>query len=306
MSKVPEFSLACPVCKSPLALTERVYRCAEGHAYDLARQGYVNLLMSHRKKSKNPGDDRAMVLARSAFLNQGYYAPFLQRVIENTLQGNTGERILPSLFLDVGCGEGYYTLGLMSALEASADSGVWKYTPKGIGLDISKEAILAACRRNQRFENMSWMVASGADIPVQTNAVDVLLCVFSRLMPAEFLRVLQPEGRLVVAGAAENHLQELRSVLYDEVRQKPFSVDAELGPGFRCIQRDRFSFRFTMNEPEDLDALLMMTPHGWRTAPDKKTRIHALLGKPITGDFQIEVWVPALESTGSDEGTLSN
>lgn len=34
----------CPLCAQPLAEEGNCLRCAAGHSFDIARQGYVNLL----------------------------------------------------------------------------------------------------------------------------------------------------------------------------------------------------------------------------------------------------------------------
>ena len=36
----------CPVCGGPLDREERVYRCADRHSYDIAKEGYTYLLPS--------------------------------------------------------------------------------------------------------------------------------------------------------------------------------------------------------------------------------------------------------------------
>ena len=55
----------CPVCGGPLDREERVYRCADRHSYDIAKEGYTYLLPVNQKHSKAPGDDKAMAAARS-------------------------------------------------------------------------------------------------------------------------------------------------------------------------------------------------------------------------------------------------
>ena len=104
----------CPVCGGPLDREERVYRCADRHSYDIAKEGYTYLLPPNQKHSADPGDDKAMSAARRDFLSKEYYAPLL-----NTLCS----RILPlvgehPVILDAGCGEGYYTAGIQAALTA--------------------------------------------------------------------------------------------------------------------------------------------------------------------------------------------
>ena len=65
----------CPLCSAPLIRGDHTYTCPGGHSFDRAAAGYVHLLPANRKHSRNPGDDQAMVAARSAFLEKGYYAP---------------------------------------------------------------------------------------------------------------------------------------------------------------------------------------------------------------------------------------
>lgn len=67
--------LTCPICGENLEKESeiKVYKCKNNHSYDIAKQGYVNLLISNMKRSKNPGDSKDMVLARIDFLRRGFY-----------------------------------------------------------------------------------------------------------------------------------------------------------------------------------------------------------------------------------------
>ena len=60
--------LVCPVCGQALRRAERCWQCESRHSFDVARQGYVNLLTVDRKHTKHPGDTKEMVAARKAFL----------------------------------------------------------------------------------------------------------------------------------------------------------------------------------------------------------------------------------------------
>ena len=129
----------CPLCSAPLTRGERAYTCPAGHSFDRSAAGYVHLLPANRKHSQNPGDDKAMVAARSAFLDKGYYAPLREALCALALR-DTADLPAPAL-LDSGCGEGYYTQGLFQAL---AQAG---RTPELAGVDISKFALRRAARR---------------------------------------------------------------------------------------------------------------------------------------------------------------
>ena len=66
----------CPVCGKQLLKEDRCYKCSESHQFDIAKQGYINLLQSQVSKSKQHGDEKEMVRARQEFLEKGYYGIF--------------------------------------------------------------------------------------------------------------------------------------------------------------------------------------------------------------------------------------
>ena len=96
--------LVCPLCEHPLERGAKTWRCLKGHSFDVAREGYVNLLPVQHKNSREPGDDLQMVTARREFLHAGHYQPLRDAMLEALAP--LGARSL----LDIGCGEGYYTV----------------------------------------------------------------------------------------------------------------------------------------------------------------------------------------------------
>ena len=74
--------LCCPICGEQLNPVDRQYLCPNRHSFDIARQGYVNLLTVQQKHSLNPGDTREQVLSRREFLEAGFYAPIAQVLVE--------------------------------------------------------------------------------------------------------------------------------------------------------------------------------------------------------------------------------
>ena len=156
----------CPVCGGPLDREERVYRCADRHSYDIAKEGYTYLLPPNQKHSAAPGDDKAMAAARRDFLSAGYYQPLLNTLCSRILS-LTGEK---PVILDAGCGEGYYTSGIDQALTAAGK------TPRMAGIDISKFILRLAAKREK---NIEFAVASCYHLPFPDNTADVLLDCFS-------------------------------------------------------------------------------------------------------------------------------
>ena len=131
--------LICPICGGTLRPGEHQYSCENRHGFDVARQGYVNLLTVQQKRSLHPGDTREQVISRRAFLDGGFYAPIARALCEAAVRHGTEGPIV-----DVGCGEGYYSAMLASSMNAEL-----------VGLDISKDAARYAAGR---YKNALWLV----------------------------------------------------------------------------------------------------------------------------------------------------
>ena len=187
--------LRCPVCGLPLALAERALRCRLGHAVDVARQGYANLVVGGRT---HPGDTPAMVAARDAFLGAAHYAPIAQAVAD-ALAGDGG--LPPGPLVDVGGGTGWYLAQVLDRLPAAA--GV----RDGLCLDSSTAALRRAARAHPRVAALGVDVWQG--LPLADGCAAAVLSVFAPRNPAEVARVLHPGGRWVVVTPRPEHLQEL-------------------------------------------------------------------------------------------------
>lgn len=262
--------LKCPSCDRPLQFSENSWCCANGHQFDRAKRGYTNLLLAQQRRSRAPGDDRAMVQARTAFLERGRYQPLADALLAQPFEQDAG-------WVDIGCGEGWYTNQLAQRLGAAS----------GVGVDISKFAIDAAARRNKQ---LIWLVASGARLPLFDASMQYALVMFTYLFVDDLVRVLKPGGELVVVGTGEQHLMPLREALYDEVRISGFDAGKYLGDRFERISRESLQFDWLPESEHELRDLLTMTPHHWRARADAKAGVGALIGKPMNADFVIERW----------------
>src|SRR5690554_777972 len=127
MTIKPFGALACPLDGEPLVRESSSWRCPNGHNFDVARQGYVHLLPVQNKRSKDPGDSKAMVAARQGFLNAGHYQPVADAVSAAVLKGVPEASALDCL--DAGCGEGYY----LRQLESAAAAGVSRSEERRVG-----------------------------------------------------------------------------------------------------------------------------------------------------------------------------
>jgi 23S rRNA (guanine745-N1)-methyltransferase len=246
----------CPLCRLPLERGEKVWRCEENHSFDVAREGYVNLLPVQHKNSRDPGDDPQMVMARREFLQSGYYQPLREAVLA-LLAPLQSLQQLRSL-LDIGCGEGYYT-DAFAAIAAEVT-----------GLDIARPAIRLAARR---FPGITWLVGSGALLPLADASVDLVSNLFTQLHIDEMHRVLRPGGHVLMVTPAPVHLWSIREQLFDEVHAH--DPDKFLA-GFETLfdLQSRQELRFTLNLTQlGLQQLLQMTPYSWKARPERRTAL---------------------------------
>ena len=244
--------LICPVCGEKLNQEGKRFACSRNHSFDLARQGYLNLLVVQQKHSLNPGDTREQVLSRREFLEAGYYAPIVETLIRTAKELNIRGQIL-----DVGCGEGYYSARLADALESPL-----------LGLDISKEAVRCAAAK---YKGKQWLCATAAHIPVEGESVSLLTSLFALTLPEEFHRVLCRDGWYFQVLAAQDHLLGLKSIIYDQLNLKEKDTVPEL-PGFTLVKSVPIRFTFTL-EGQQIQNLFSMTPHVFRIGKDGAKRL---------------------------------
>ena len=195
--------LLCPVrdCRQALLREDNRLVCPQGHSFDAAASGYVNLLQPQDKRSKEPGDTAAAVAARRRLHDLGVTAHLLA-AIRDSIHASSSDVVL-----DAGCGDGFYlgTLARRIGFEAR-------------GVDISIPAVKAAARRYPEYE---WIVANADRIvPYADASFTLVLSITARMNAGEFRRVLRDDGRLLVAIPAPDDLIELRSPVKGEGRDR--------------------------------------------------------------------------------------
>ena len=271
-------NLACPLDGEPLSGNGSL-RCSNGHSFDVARQGYIHLLPVQNKKSKEPGDSKAMVEARGRFLDAGIYQP-ISDMVNRTVSSYLSATLLPCV-VDAGCGEGYYLQRLQQALQQRQRSASL------IGLDISKPAVMAATRRSK---DITWLVASNNNPAVQSQSVDMILCMFGFPLYDAFKTTLKAEGKLILVDAGENHLIELRKIIYPEVRKTvPNSLDRAAQEGFSLLASEALTYQTGQLDRQLIADLLLMTPHLFRATHAGKEAVARIEQLNVTVDVVIRV-----------------
>lgn len=264
--------LRCPVCAADLLRQANCFVCANQHNFDIAKQGYVNLLLSSQRPSAAPGDSPAMIADRRAFLEAGHYDP-LRACIGARLHALGAALDHPQRILDLGCGEGYYTA-------AFTDPAREVYA-----LDIAKPALAIAARRNRA---VTWCVGTSKALPFHDGSLDVVLNIFCRPHARETQRVLNADGRLLLVGPAHGHLTALREVLYERVdHDDSQTLPQLLAEGFTLAHSEQLSIPLTLRGAE-IGQLARMTPHYWRAPAAGRAKLDQLQSLTVQAEFTVQ------------------
>lgn len=199
--------LVCPVrdCGAVLAQHQRTLRCKAGHAFDVARSGYVNLLQPQDRRSREPGDSAEVTGARRRSLERGLGEALLDALVE--MLARSGVRP-PDELLDAGAGEGFFA----GAIAARTGLGVW-------AVDLSRPAIDAAARRHPSLH----LVIANADrrLPFPDGSFAAITSITGPKPGPELRRLLAPRGVLLVAVPAPDDQIELRRAVFGQVPEEP-------------------------------------------------------------------------------------
>ncbi len=259
--------LICPMCSLTLIQNQQGLACANGHQFDRAKEGYFNLLPVQLKNSREPGDAKQQLMARRRFLTAGYFSPLvdaLAKVIDPTVAD----------FLDLGCGEGYFTRALGDHC-TQADT---------YGVDIAKAGIRLASKHKRPREN--FIVASSHSLPLADESMDVITRIYAPSKDDELFRVLKPEGRLVIVTPGEQHLIGLRQKIYQVIKPHPAP---KTPAGFASVAERAVSFPLRVTAGELTASLLGMTPFAWKLTQELRSRVEQN-GLADEADFQISVY----------------
>lgn len=295
----------CPLCQSPLQPAVDTWRCdgslhpkQTSHPFDVARQGYVNLLPVQQKKSKAPGDSQESIDARKRFLNHGHYAPLQELISQKMTELLSNDELIDKQdsktvnWLDIGCGEGYYTQAMAQMGSDVIDTL--------IAADISKPAVVELAKVS-KIAGRLWyqprkedtakttavypLVTSAAHLPLRPHSMTGISSIFSPILPEAFVNVLMDGGYLIIAKPDVGHLATMRDALFDDVREHDSDKFLqELAPYFTLVETCLVSTELTLSA-EDLADLMTMTPYAYRARSEKK---QALLAAVETVAFSTE------------------
>lgn len=260
----------CPVCKNLLIINNKTYTCQNNHSFDLAKEGYVNLLMSQKSSKKRHGDDSLMVNARRNFLNKGYYSSLCEKVVD-TVNLHTKSGLV---VVDAGCGEGYYSLAVKEKTNCVL-----------FGIDISKQAA-AACAKLIKGGKIA--VASIFSLPFQDSSTDIVLNMFAPSCASEFSRVLKQNGILIRVFNEKKHLIELKESIYNTAYEN--EIDSLEVVGFNLIDTFEVDNKLEIKNNEDIMNLFKMTPYYYKTSREDQLKLEKIQKLDLSTHFRIAVY----------------
>lgn len=274
-------SLKCPNCNTPLHLQEKAYICDNQHQFDIAKEGYINLLLAQRKRSRNPGDNKEMMLCRRQFLEAGHYDFLIDAIAELIKKHPTMTH--QANLIDIGCAEGYYAHTLKERLHSSTSSN----SPLNIfGIDIAKDGVKLAAKRKS-FAQLS--VSSAYDLPFFNNSFEYALSVFSPLAFDEAARILKPSGLLITVGPAPNHLQGLAEKIYTSFKPHKNIFSENPHPQFQQINTQTIEHNSVIYG-KHIYPLLTMTPYYWSCSPEQQAQFKEMDALDTLVAFKVQAY----------------
>lgn len=257
--------LACPLCRNTMTVEGGALRCQQGHSFDFARSGYVNL------HTGRPNEDysAALFAARSAVAQAGFFDGMLD-ALADMLKVHMPHT---ETVMDAGCGEGSHLLALLERLQQKGLQAL------GAGVDLSKPGIGRAARRGGAL----WAVADLARLPFSDGSFDAIVNILSPARYDEFTRVLKPSGIVLKVVPGRGYLKELREALgaedYDNTDVLSlFSRHTAMAEQRRVSSAMEF-------RGEALDHLMAMTPLVWHADPEKLRAVKVQGRLQVTAEF---------------------
>lgn len=259
----------CPLCQQALSLTDKSYRCINNHSFDQAKQGYVNLLPVQFKHSKAPGDNKDMVIARRAFLDKGFYQPLVDKML--ALYQKYAQPNAP--ILDAGCGEGFYTHQHKTTLN------------QVYGVDIAKETIKIAAKR---YQACHFSVGTLSKLSFADNYFAWIISVYAPILETEFTRILKSDGYLLTVTPAEQHLFELKSLIYRQANEH----DITKSPieQLTLIEEQKLTYPMHFDNSDDILNLLAMTPFAFKASKELIAQLKAMTSFTCQADFVLRLY----------------
>lgn len=267
--------LHCPVCASAFEPPAGSLVCASGHCFDIARQGYVNLLSGGAEAGT--ADTRDMVESRRRFFASGHYRSLIERVAAVTAGAIPG---VSGCVVDAGAGTGDYLAAVLQAAPGRV----------GLALDLSKYAARYATKAHPDIGAVVCDV--WGRLPVRSSVAAAVMSVFAPRNAAESARVLAPGGALVVVTPTTNHLRELVGPLgmLTVDPDKGARLERTVGAVFMRERVELCEYRVVLSA-EEMISLALMGPSAWHASAQSVRAAAEAIGGGVDATVSAEIGV---------------
>jgi 23S rRNA (guanine745-N1)-methyltransferase len=253
----------CPICDKELHKTNKTYKCVNNHSFDIAKEDYVNLLISNKSSH---GDNNFLMKSRIDFLNKGYYSALKDKLIETINMRKHG------VLIDLACGEGYYTRYF------SEISTVY-------GFDLSKTGIKYAAKQDPQSR---YCLANIFRIPLFDHQADIVTTIFAPISVAEISRLLKKDGYFIEVIPNENHLIEYKEVLYEKIILNV--IDNKDKGNLKLVESINVDDNIHLDNNNDIMNLFNMTPYTYKTSLDAIEKLKTIDNMDVSLHFIINVY----------------
>ena len=266
--KAWETKLQCPLCQTGMRVIEGQIVCRNDHTFDLAKQGYVNLLPEHQEQKYK----QTLYEARYYLMNlRDFYRDLYEQLFLLLKDNNLLES--PQFMIDLGTGEGTRLDFFQKNLEES----------NAIGLDITKEGIKIAAKH---YTSSLWLVGDLGNIPLKDQTLNGALTILTPSNYQELKRVLDTEAWFIKIIPGRDYLKELREIVFPpgHISHNPAPSIEKFESHFDLIDKSNYQRIHTLAE-FDNEKLLQMTPLTWNATKEEIAKVKKL--KSITIDLII-------------------
>ena len=265
-----EGALQCTICHSEMTVMDsKSLVCEKGHSFDLAKQGYVNML----QKQVSTMYDHTLFDARKRIIHDYKFYDKVHQKVSKILEKELQES---GLVFDAGSGEGTHLNAIFNQLD--------KDSIHGIGLDISKDGIVMAAKN---YSDQNWLVGDLTQTPFKEHSLDIILSFLSPANYSEFKRIMKPNGLLIKIIPGSHYLKEIREHLSDEDKEYENTDTVNLMRNkVDVISEERVTYEREVDE-EVLRDILTMTPLTWHISESQIESILKNHHEIITVDLHI-------------------
>ncbi|WP_458123898.1 putative RNA methyltransferase [Paenibacillus sp. Z3-2] len=266
----------CPLCKKTMQVVYlQSLVCSNHHCFDIAKQGYVNLL-SRGMRTKY---DKKIFEYRRLISKDGIFNPLYGAVSQIIMNNHLSNE--PIRVLDAGCGEGSHLNNIHTEINRTKPMDLL-----AVGIDISKEGTSSAAAEHP---NAIWCVTDIANCPFQSQKFEFILNILSPANYSEFQRLLSDHGLVIKVVPNQDYLKELREILYMGSKKQNYSNSLTINhfkKQFNLIDVESIQYQVNLNT-QLIKPLLGMTPLSWGTSEERIEKVLQLNLKQVTMDFKV-------------------